>query len=273
MSTDEMKARVLTFDNNLTERLDDDHFVIPLPDGVFYLQDDDVDDASGLTHVPPDGEYGDMLQQDRLEADETEFETFDKYIGAEFFVNDNGDYVPAKVLKRARGNDGNAIGKKHSNPLLDTRIYDCELGDGTVYRYSANVIAENIFSQCDDEGRRQAVLQEIIDHRSDKSAVHISNGYITTKRGRRIPKTTTRGWELLVQWKDGSSDWISLKHLKESNPIELAEYAVANRIQEEPAFKWWVSNTLRLRNRIISKVKKRYWKTNYKYGVRLPHSV
>ena len=94
-----------------------------------------------------------------------------------------------------------------------------------------------------------------------------------TKRGRKIPKTTTKGWELLVQWKDGSSDWISLKHLKESNPIELAEYAVAIRIQEEPAFKWCVSNTLRMRNRIIAKVKKRYWKTNYKYGVRLPHSV
>ena len=64
-----------------------------------------------------------------------------------------------------------------------------------------------------------------------------------------------------------------MKHLKDSNPIETAEYAVANRIQEEPAFKWWVSDTLRTRNRIIGKVKKRYWKTSHKFGVRLPHSV
>jgi hypothetical protein len=48
---------------------------------------------------------------------------------------------------------------------------------------------------------------------------------------------------------------------------------VANRIQEQSAFKWWVSDTLRTRNRIIENVKSRYWKTSHKYGVRLPHSV
>ena len=84
---------------------------------------------------------------------------------------------------------------------------------------------------------------------------------------------TTKGWKLLCTWKDGSSDWIGLRHLKDSNPIVLAEYAVANRIQEEPVFKWWVSDTLCTRNRIIAKVKSRYWKTSHKYGVQLPHSV
>jgi ribosomal protein L39E len=66
---------------------------------------------------------------------------------------------------------------------------------------------------------------------------------------------------------------ILLKQLKDSNPIQLAEYAVANRIQEEPAFKWWVSDTLRTQHRIIAKAKRRYWKTNHKYDVRLPHLV
>jgi hypothetical protein len=64
-----------------------------------------------------------------------------------------------------------------------------------------------------------------------------------------------------------------LKDLKVSNPIELAEYAVANHIAEELAFKWWVSHTLRKRNRIISKVKSKYWKTTHKFGGKLPHSV
>jgi hypothetical protein len=45
--------------------------------------------------------------------------------------------------------------------------------------------------------------------------------------------------------------WVPLADLKESNPVELAEYAVANRLQEEPAFMWWVSLVLRKRNRII----------------------
>ena len=140
-------------------------------------------------------------------------------------------------------------------------------------RYHANVIAENIYAQCDDEGNRHAVLAEIIDHKADGRALRSHDGFISNKKGRRIMKKTTRGWQILCQWKDGSTDWVDMKHVKDSNPIELAEYAVANRIQEEPAFKWWVAETLRMRNRIIGKVKSRYWKTSHKYGVRLPHSV
>ena len=42
----------------------------------------------------------------------------------------------------------------------------------------------------------------------------------------------------LVQWRDGSSNWILLKDLKDSNLIEMAKYAVAHKIAEEPAFAW-----------------------------------
>jgi hypothetical protein len=273
MAADAMKARVATFDERLLTRLDDENFQLALPNHVLYLQDDDVPDDPSLQAIPPDAEYGDMLQASKPDADEIEFDTFDQYLGAEFLVNSNGETAMATVSKRVKDNDGNVIGKRNANPLLDTREYECTLEDGSVYRYNANVIAENIYSQCDDAGHRHAVLQEIIDHKKDKTAVDITNGYTVTRNGRRIPKTTTKGWKLLCQWRDGSSDWIDLKHVKDSNPLQLAEYAVANRIQEEPAFKWWVSETLRTRNRIIAKVKNRYWKTSHKYGVKLPHSV
>ena len=63
---------------------------------------------------------------------------------------------------------------------------------------------------------------------------------------------------------------MKLTHLKDSSPIEVVEYDVANRIVEEPAFKWWVPHTIRKRNRIISKVKSWYWQTTHKFGSRLP---
>ena len=63
------------------------------------------------------------------------------------------------------------------------------------------------------------------------------------------------------------------KDLKESNPVEVAEYAMANCIVEEPTFTWWVPHTLRKQNWIISKVKSRYWQMTHKFGIRLPHSV
>ena len=55
--------------------------------------------------------------------------------------------------------------------------------------------------------------------------------------------------------------------------MELAEYAVANNIADEPAFNWWVKNTLKKRDIIISKVKSKYWRTTHKFGIRVPKNV
>jgi hypothetical protein len=38
----------------------------------------------------------------------------------------------------------------------------------------------------------------------------------------------TKGWYLKVRWKEGSTTWEMLRDLKESNPVEVAEYAVTN---------------------------------------------
>ena len=64
-----------------------------------------------------------------------------------------------------------------------------------------------------------------------------------------------------------------MKDVKEANPIELAEYALAPKIDYEPAFAWWVPVVLKKREHIISKTKAKYWRTTHKYGVRLPKSV
>ena len=65
---------------------------------------------------------------------------------------------------------------------------------------------------------------------------------------------------------------MSLKDLKDSYSIQIAEYAMANRIANEPAFNWWVHTVLRKRNRIVAKVK-RYWRMTHKFGIRLPKTV
>ena len=41
-------------------------------------------------------------------------------------------------------------------------------------------------------------------------------------------KPTTKGWQLLVEWKDGSSSWMKLKDIKDSNPIEVADTVCDN---------------------------------------------
>ena len=84
---------------------------------------------------------------------------------------------------------------------------------------------------------------------------------------------TTQGWELYIQWKDHSKNWVKLKDMKNAYPIEVAEYAIANKIHEEPAFAWWVPSTLKKRNRFISKVKIKYWQQTHKYDIEIPKSV
>jgi hypothetical protein len=269
MGTDEIKTQVTEFNTALEIRLADDNFVIEEP-GVFYM-DDEEPDPEDEHLIPTEEEYGDMIQEPKPDIDDIEM--YDKYLNSEFVVDRGGEQVRAKVVKRSRSDSGYPIGTAHSNPLLDTREYECVTEDGTTERYTANVIAENIFSQCDDEGRRFTILDEIIDHAKDGNAIDITNGFTLSANGNRVPKKTTRGWKLLCSWKDGSSSWVALKDLKDANPIEVAEYAVANRLQEEPAFKWWVHDVLRRRNRIINKVKSRYWKLTHKFGIRLPHSV
>ena len=52
--------------------------------------------------------------------------------------------------------------------------------------------------------------------------------------------------------------------------MEVAEFAVAQGIQEEPAFLWWVPYVLQRRQRIVAAVMKCYHKRTHKYGIEVP---
>ena len=88
----------------------------------------------------------------------------------------------------------------------------------------------------------------------------MNQGTYKTKSGFDRKIRTTKGWEFYVIWKDGSGDWIKTKDLKYSYPVPLADYLVANKIQDEPAFDWWVPYTPKKRIAIISKIKSKFWK-------------
>jgi hypothetical protein len=86
-------------------------------------------------------------------------------------------------------------------------------------------------------------------------------------------RKTTQGWSFLVNWKDGTESWANLAELKDSYPLELAEFAKARGIANEPAFVWCVPHTLRRRNTILSAVKSRVRKKTHKYGIEVPISL
>ena len=69
----------------------------------------------------------------------------------------------------------------------------------------------------------------------------------------------------------GAARSAPLKDLKESNPIEVAEFAKARDLESEPAFCWWVPHVLR--DVIISNVTSRARKTTHKYGIEMPTEI
>ena len=89
------------------------------------------------------------------------------------------------VVKRLRDKDGLPIGTAHDNPILDTRMFEVEFQDGHKASMAANAIAENLFSQIDDEGNRHVLFQEIVDYRTNGKQVLQQDAFITNRSGTR----------------------------------------------------------------------------------------
>ena len=58
--------------------------------------------------------------------------------------------------------------------------------------------------------------------------------------------------------------------LKESNPLETAQYAKSRKIMNEPAFAWWSPHVLKKALRIIKATTHRAVKKKIKFGVVIP---
>ena len=199
---------------------------------------------------------------------------YDRLLNAEVQLQHDNRVTTGKVKHQALGPDGNMDGKYDNNPTLNSIMYEVEFANGTVKEYGANIIAENMLRQVDLEGFSVALMEGIVDLRCDESvAVPIEEKYIITKTGQKRFRKTTAGWDLLVPWKDESESWVRLSDMKESHPVEMAEFAKAKGIQGEPAFCWWVSCTLRKRDAIVAAVGARIRKTTHKYGVEIPKDV
>ena len=109
------------------------------------------------------------------------------------------------VKRRAVGADGKTIGTYNDNPILNMMVYKVEFNDGQMKEYAANIIAENMLTQVDSEGFPATMMEGIVDyHKDEATAVAKADAYVVTSRGQQHLQQTTKGWKLLVKWKDGS---------------------------------------------------------------------
>ena len=89
--------------------------------------------------------------------------------------------------------------------VKDLEIQIKKIADGTTDVIVANIVAENLLSQVDDNGHRHLLIDEIEDHRKLKSAISKAQGTFKSKSGLVKKTKTTAGWEFFVRWKDGST--------------------------------------------------------------------
>ena len=64
-----------------------------------------------------------------------------------------------------------------------------------------------------------------------------------------------------------------MRDLKDSYSVPLDNYTMANYIQDEPAFAWWVPFTLKKQTSIVNKIKSKYHQRTHKYIIRIPENV
>ena len=77
-----------------------------------------------------------------------------------------------------------------------------------------------------------------MDYRRDPSMAVARDDQITVVNGKKIVKRFTCSWELCCERKDGSTSWQKLLDLKESHPLQVAEFPFAAQIADEQAFNW-----------------------------------
>ena len=263
-------AKRAAFNNSIRESLGDSLSPPLAPIAEDPVEDWDLelycDDSGESATVVPEADFCDATGKPIL------MESFaDTLINAEVLLPHHESTALATVLRRTVDADGKLIGTYNDNPILNTMVYDCVFPDGTTKEYSANLIAESIYNGVDYDGYATSSSYNIIAHKCSGDAIRMEDKYFVTKSGTKRMRQTTKGWSMLIEWTDGRRQWMDLKLLKQSNQLQVAEYAAARGLSDEPAFAWWVPYTLRKRDVIVSAVKVR--RTSHKYGIEVPRTL
>ena len=130
---------------------------------------------------------------------------YDRLIHNEVQLQLGENVQTAKVIQRSLGPDEVIVGMYDENPALNSILYDVEFPDGTIREYAANVIAENMLTQVDEDGSSLSLMEGIVNYKRDPATAFSKyNKYVVTRRGQKRLRKTTVGWKLLIRWMDGS---------------------------------------------------------------------
>jgi hypothetical protein len=148
--TEETRAKMEAFtkvvESKLGDSLSDEEIDQAIGDHFPAIDDDIFDGDSALDEVNHAEPEASMPEADEMEDEEA----YDKWLTAKVMLPVNGEFMKGTVKSRKRDADGLPLGRHHSNPIADTRMYDVEMADGSTMSYMANTIAESMYSMIDE---------------------------------------------------------------------------------------------------------------------------
>ena len=163
-----VKDELDSFDKAIKERLNDQNHVI----ANTFTQDDNKR-VWNLLDVVDDPlfaeEFNNVVNDKNVKhIDETPDPIYDPYLNVEIGLpyGPEGDRLRGHVKRRACDDNNQPIGTSNDNPILDTRAYVVDFIDGGQQVLTANIIAENILSQVDENGHTLMLIDKILDHRT-----------------------------------------------------------------------------------------------------------
>jgi hypothetical protein len=141
-----------------------------------------------------DNHDGEVTKQAPDQDDEEEVtpEETDDYLGAEVLLPLGDKMVTGRVRGRKRDREGSLHGLRNANPILDTRTYEVEFPNGEAAEYAVNIIAENMYAQCDAEGNQYLLMDSLVDYKSDGHAIKVADMFVI-RNGRQHMRKMTIG--------------------------------------------------------------------------------
>ena len=96
-----------------------------------------------------------------------------------------------RVTKRARDSDGNPLDNANDNPILNTCQYIVQFNNRDEAELAANIIAINMYAQCDPGNNQYVLVDSLIDFRCSTTALCYDDQKVTTNDRTHYHRSTT----------------------------------------------------------------------------------
>ena len=107
----------------------------------------------------------------------------DHYLNTSVLLPRGDKFSQENMIGWKRDHDDNPIGRANAQPLLDTRRYEVEFGDGEITKLTENLIVESMYAQVDSELSDTFMMDCMVDYRRNEHALTIQDQNIVVKGG------------------------------------------------------------------------------------------